>query len=133
MGDRAQYRRRDGTEVVAVRLDLDTDGFTYRKWGGEQSCKRGDWLVNNDGDVYTVDADTFARSYAPVTRGVYRKTTPVWAERASTDGAIRTKEGITHYRAGDWLVFNDARGDDGYAVEADAFDRLYARADGEGA
>jgi hypothetical protein len=133
MGDRAQYRRRDETDVIAVRLDLETDGFTYRKWGGAQVCKRGDWLVDNAGDVYTVDAETFARTYAPVGRGVYRKTAGVWAERATADGAIRTKEGVTHYRAGDWLVFNDADGADGYAMEEEAFRRLYAKADGEDA
>ena len=114
-----------------MQLDLDTDGFTYRKWGGEQACKRGDWLVNNGGDVYTVDAATFARTYVPVSLGVYRKATAVWAERATADGAIRTSEGATHYRAGDWLVFNSADGTDGYAMTDETFRRLYAEADGE--
>src|SRR5258707_14820409 len=54
-----EYRRRERTHVTAVRLDLDTDGFTYHKWGSAQRCKRGDWLVNNQGDVYTIDAETF--------------------------------------------------------------------------
>jgi hypothetical protein len=51
-----QYRWRERTFITAVRLDLNMDGFTYLKWGGTQRCKRGDWLVNNQGDVYTIDA-----------------------------------------------------------------------------
>jgi hypothetical protein len=31
--------------------------------GAEQRCKRGDWLVDNGGEVYTVDGDSFARTY----------------------------------------------------------------------
>jgi hypothetical protein len=38
--------------VIAVKIDLDTDGLTYQKWGGTQRAKRGDWLVNNEGGVY---------------------------------------------------------------------------------
>jgi hypothetical protein len=65
MGERKRYRRRPGQPVVAVQLKLDTEGFKYRKWGEEQRCKANDWIVDNDGDVYTVDADSFARTYAP--------------------------------------------------------------------
>ena len=133
MSTRTPYCRRDTADVVAVQLDLDTEGFTYRKWGGEQSCKRGDWLVNNGGDIYTVDAATFARTYTPVSLGVYRKSTPVWAERATADGSIRTQEGVTHYHAGDWLVFNGADGTDGYAMSDETFRRLYVESDGESA
>jgi hypothetical protein len=35
-----QYRRKQQTPVVAVRLELETDGFTYQKWDGAQRCKR---------------------------------------------------------------------------------------------
>lgn len=128
MASRAQYQRREETQVVAVRLDLDTDGLRYRKWDGEQLGKRGDWLVDNAGDVYTVDADSFARTYTRVSLGVYHKTAPVWAEQAETDGEIRTAEGLTHYRTGDWLVFNAADGTDGYAMNDETFHRLYAKA-----
>jgi hypothetical protein len=37
--------------VIAVRLDLETDGFSYRKWGDTQRCKAGDFIVSNDGDT----------------------------------------------------------------------------------
>jgi hypothetical protein len=129
MAVRRRYVRRAGTEVVAVQLDLDTDGFTYRKWGAEQTCKRGDWIVNNGGDVYTVDRETFALTYRAQSPGRYRKVTPVWAERADRDGAIRTKEGITRYRAGAYLVFNDEAGEDGYAMGAPSFEAMYEPAD----
>jgi hypothetical protein len=124
---RRQYVRRPDASVVAVRLALDTDGLVYRKWGGEQVAKAGDWLVDNDGDVYTVEADVFARTYREVEgeRGAYVKTTPVWAERASEAGGVRTKEGVTQYQAGDYLVSNSSDGTDEYAMTADRFERLY--------
>ncbi len=114
---------------MAVQLALDTDGFTYRKWGAVQRCKPGDWIVNNAGDVYTVDRDTFERTYRAEGPGMYVKIAPVWAEVAERDGAIRTKEGETHYKAGAFLVFNDEEGLDGYAVEAASFERMYRPAD----
>lgn len=123
--DLQQYRKRPGNEVIAVRLDLDTEGFTYRKWGGEQRCKAGDWIVHNDGDTYTVDAETFADTYRKVGPGLYLKTTPVWAIKADVAGSIRTKEGSTDYEAGDYVVYNDADGKDCYAVSKDKFERLY--------
>jgi hypothetical protein len=111
--------------VVAVQLDLDTPGFTYEKWGSTQTCKAGDWIVNNAGDTYTVDRDTFARTYRPSGPGRYVKVTPIWAEEAVAGGEVRTKEGITHYDAGDYLVFNEPDGGDPYAVTKDEFERMY--------
>ena len=120
-----EYRRKKRTSVIAVRLDLDTEGFTYQKWGGTQRCKRGDWLLSNQGDVYTVDGETFARTYRQVSAGVYEKDAPVWAEQASESGTIQTKEGSTAYKAGDYLVFNDPDGHDGYAMSRETFHSLY--------
>src|SRR2546425_12528427 len=84
--------------------------------GSTQRCKPGDWLVNNNGDVYTVDAETFARTYQPTGPGTYVKATPVWAEVAGSAGEIRTKEGSTRYAAGDYIVSNEADGGDAYAI-----------------
>jgi len=120
-----KYVKKATSTVVAVQLDLETEGFTYEKWGATQTCKRGDWVVNNGGEVYTVDGDTFAQTYRCVSPGVYRKTTPVWAEIAEQAGHIRTKEGITHYDAGAYLVSNDPEGKDAYAVAADTFEEMY--------
>jgi hypothetical protein len=125
MGERRRYRRRPDHPVVAVRLLLETDGFDYRKWGDRQHCKAGDWLVDNDGDVYTVDADSFARTYRPVGTGTYVKSTPVWAERCAEAGSVPTQEGRTHHAAGDFLVSNNEDGSDGYAIGADKFHELY--------
>ena len=111
--------------MTAVRLDLDIPGFTFRKWGAEQRCKRGDWIVDNDGDVYTVDAGVFARTYRQLSPGVYVKTTPVWAEVADSSGAIPTKEGESHYEKGDHLVFNEEKGGDGYCMTAEKFRAMY--------
>ena len=129
MAELTRYVKKKASRVIAVQLDLDTGGFTYRKWGGTQTCKAGDWVVNNDGDVYTVDRDTFARTYRAVSPGLYEKVAPVWAEIAEHPGQIITKEGVTHYNAGAYLVYNEADGKDGYAVEAGTFEKMYKRAD----
>jgi hypothetical protein len=125
MTARRKYLKREQTEVIAVQLDLDMDGFIYRKWGGEQTCKPGDWLVNNGGDMYTVDRDIFARTYRIESTGLCRKITPVWAELTESAGSIKTMEGVTHYDAGAYLVFNDEHGEDGYAVRASDFEAMY--------
>ncbi|MDD9945092.1 MAG: hypothetical protein OXU20_28885 [Myxococcales bacterium] len=125
MSERKKYRRKPGTTVVAVQLALETEGFTFEKWGGRQHCKQGDWIVDSDGEVHTVDAEVFNKTYQQVSRGVYEKVGTVWAERAEAKGAIPTKEGASAYEPGDMLVFNDAEGTDGYAVSASKFASLY--------
>jgi hypothetical protein len=57
------------------------------------------------------------------------KTTPVWAEVARTGGEIRTKEGATRYQAGDYVVFNQPDGGDGYAISKSKFERMYQPAE----
>src|SRR5262245_28828434 len=109
---RHRYIRRPDRPVTAVRLALDTDGLSYRKWGGQQRAKPGDWIVDNAGDVYTVDADVFARTYRQTGPGTYVKITSVWAERAQAAGTVKTKEGSTQYQPGDYLVSNDRDGAD---------------------
>ena len=128
MPGRLKYVKRPTQTVVAVQLSLETKGFIYRKWGAVQRCKPGDWIVDNDGDVYTVDRSTFTRTYRKVRTGSYRKTTPVWAEVAAVAGSVKTKEGRTHYRRGYYLVFNEKNGGDAYAVSAKDFKAMYKRA-----
>ena len=126
---RRKYVKRADSLVVAVQLDLRTAGFTYRKWRGKQTCKPGDWIVNNAGDDYTVNRKVFASTYREASTGLYRKVAPVWAEVANRDGAIRTKEGLTKYKVGDYLVSNDKQGKDGWAVKAPFFKKMYKPAD----
>jgi hypothetical protein len=126
---RAKYRKKPGERVTAVQLDLETGGFEYRKWGGLQVCKQGDWLVDNRGEVYTVDQQVFADTYRQVSEGRYEKTGAVWAEVAESAGSIRTKEGITHYEAGDYIVDNDEAGQDRYAVSRETFQSQYEAVD----
>jgi hypothetical protein len=90
-----------------------------------QRCKKGDWILNNRGEVYTVDAETFARTYREVSPGRYSKTTTVWVERADAEGSIPTKEGSTAYKEGDYLVYNNPDRSDGYAMSADDFVAMY--------
>lgn len=129
---RRRYVRHPDRPVTAIQLNLDTDGLVYRKWGGEQRGKPGDWLVDNDGDVYTVDAEVFERTYRAVGPGAYVKTTPVWAEKASESGSVKTKEGSTDYTAGDYLVSNNADGSHEYAIEAQKFETMYEPDGGTG-
>jgi hypothetical protein len=124
-GEIRPYRKREGTAVMAIQLKLDMDAFTYRKWGGLQTCKSGDWIVDRNGSVHTVDAETFARTYKQVGPATYVKQGQVWAAPARSDGAITTKEGVTHYKQGDVLVWNDKECKDGYAIAKDIFPTLY--------
>lgn len=125
MSNAHRYRRKADSFVTAVRLDLDTDGFDYRKWGANQHCKQGDWLVDNDGDVYTVDAEVFARTYRQVSPGVYAKDTAVYAYPASEHGRVRTLEGESTYAPGDFIVSNNPDGSDAYCMSAEKFHALY--------
>jgi len=125
MGRREKYKKKADQFVSAVRLDLETDGFCYQKWGSEQRCKRGDWLVNNDGETYTVDGEAFARTYRKVGAGQYVKITPIWAEQMDDAGSVETKEGRSHYQAGDFLVSNNEDGSDAYCVSAAKFHAMY--------
>ena len=130
MSDLKRYRKRATALITAVRLDLDTDGFAYEKWGGTQRCKPGDWLVDNEGDVYTIDAEVFDRTYSSTdTPGRYVKTTVVFAKKADKAGAVPSKEGVTHYEAGDYIVYNEADEKDSYAVEAAKFEQMYEPAE----
>jgi hypothetical protein len=125
MSSYRRYRKKAASFVIAVQLNLETDGFTYRKWGAEQKCKRGDWLVDNEGDIYTVDGEVFAKTYRHTSPGVYVKTTPVWAEIATEPGAVETKEGKSHYEAGDYLVSNNEDGTDAYCMSTAKFASMY--------
>ena len=122
---RRKYKKKSTSFITAVQLDLDTEGFVYNKWGGPQVCKRGDWLVDNDGDKYTVARESFAKTYEFVSPGVYTKSAPVWAELTDKPGKIKTSEGETAYAAGDYLVSNNPDGTDTYAISAEKFRELY--------
>jgi hypothetical protein len=129
MSKRRKYIKRASEFVTAVQIDLDLESFTYRKWGAIQRCSCGDWLVDNQGDVYTVEGATFARTYRQTGPGTYVKTTPVWAEVATAAGEVPTKEGSTHFEGGDYLVYNQPDGRDGYAVAKRDFERIYQAMD----
>ena len=65
----------------------------------------------------TVDAESFARRYTQVSPGIYRKSVEVWVRVVDHSGGIKTREDVTRYDAGDYIVYNDAEGVDGYAVK----------------
>lgn len=125
MPTRRRYRKKPDQSVVAIQLNLDTEGLTYMKWGGRQHCKPGDWLVDNQGDIYSVDQEVFANTYRRVSPGNYVKSTPIWAELATTSGSVVTKEGRSHYNAGDYVVFNNEDGTDSYCMSKEKFESMY--------
>jgi hypothetical protein len=128
MSTRRKYRRKASHYVVAIKITLDLDEVVYHKWGGPQRAKRGDWLVDNDGEVYTIDSRVFARTYKKLRPGNYIKTTPVWAEVAQAAGKVKTKEGESRYQRGDYLVYNQKNGGDGYCMSAVKFKSMYLAA-----
>lgn len=123
-----KYIRKENTPIVAVQVNLDTYGFTYNKWGGIQHCKKGDWIVLNKDDTYTIDQESFAKTYTQISLGLYEKSNCVWAMESDSAGVISTKEGLTDYFPGDYLVSNNEDGSDCYAMKAKTFHRLYTRA-----
>ncbi|WP_317928604.1 DUF4231 domain-containing protein [Halioxenophilus sp. WMMB6] len=125
MANRIQYRKRANFHVTAVRIDLECEPIHFRKWGDEQQCQPGDWLVNNGGDTYTVADDYFRQNYREIAPGEYEKIGAVWAEQAREDGTITTLEGKTQYTAGDYLVTDRPKGGDCWAVEKEKFERMY--------
>ncbi len=131
MGERRKYRRKAGTRVTAVRIDLDLVAFTYRKWGHENRAEPGDWILNNAGDVYTVKAAEFDRTYRTVSPGVYEKVVGIWAREAEATGTVETLEGKTDYVAGDFLVYDHEDGPPRYAISATKFHEMYEREEGE--
>lgn len=122
---RKRYRKKIDQFVVAIQLDLDTEGFIYTKWGAKQRCKAGDWIVNNDGDIYTVDYDVFKKTYVNIRQGIYAKTTPIWAEITTHAGSVNTKEGESFFKKGDYLVSNNEDGTDAYCISAEKFESMY--------
>ena len=136
-----KYQKRTGQFVVAVQLNLDCainedipiwpyplTLLRYRKWGSNQEAKPGDWLVNNDGEAYTIDHDTFAKTYIPLSQdkpGCYAKVGFVWARRADRQGTVPTKEGVSAYEYGDYIVANNEDGSDSYCMGAEKFHGMY--------
>lgn len=120
-----KYRKSPSAYITAVQLNLDTEGFTYQKWGAIQTCKPGDWVVDNQGDTYTIAKESFAKTYRQVSPGVYYKMSEVYASVAKEPGEITTREGSTHYEKGDYLVYNNPDQTDGYAISKEKFERMY--------
>lgn len=124
-GTRNKYKKKSNSLITAVQLNLETPGFKYEKWGGQQTCKAGDWLATNGDDCYTIDRDSFAQTYTRISPGRYQKTQAIWAQVAQDSGRVITKEGSTKYEYGDYLVSNNADGTDAYAISRETFEDNY--------
>lgn len=122
-----QYERRPDGLIIAIqiRLDLEAGGIAYRKWDSEQWGKRGDWLINDDGDTYTVSAENFANDYELSESGLYRNTAKVWAEEATGSGFVEIRGGTAPFVEGNMLVFSDPDRKEGQVFFYNKFNRLY--------
>lgn len=120
-----KYQKRETQIVLGVQINLDTEGFRYTKWGNDQQCQSGDWLVNNNGDCYTIGEESFRTTYKEVAPGQFVKTSPVWATQALHSGTVKTNEGHTEFVKGDYLVSNNVDGSDAYAVSREKFEVMY--------
>jgi hypothetical protein len=119
-----KYRKYVSSIVTAVQLKLQMSGFTYEKWGGVQRCEPNDWIVDNNGEIYTIRSDKFIKTYREIGPGRYIKTALVWARIATESGSIPTEEGSSDYKPGDYIVFNE--GDEkGYCMSAEKFTSMY--------
>lgn len=124
-----RYIKKQQHLVTAVQLNLETTGFTFEKWGGQQQCRVGDWLVNSDDDCYTVADASFQQTYRQVSPGRYYKHATIKARKATSSGSIDTLEGQTRYEAGDYIVINGDDSGDTYAIPHDKFNTLYEPVD----
>lgn len=122
----AKYRKTETVAAVQLNLELPNAELKYEKWGAMQVAKQGDWLIDNNGEVYTCDKKVFADTYEEAGKGEYRKIATIEAERANEDGKIETLEGESEYKVGDYIVTNP--GGDRYPIEQDKFENMYAPA-----
>ena len=127
-----KYHKKATQTVVAVQLNLDTEGLHYQKWGDQQFAKKGDWLIDNDGSIYSIDKAAFARTYQLVSPGQYQKVSDIYAKLADKDSCIDTLEGKTHFLKGDYIVYeNPGQTEGAYAVSAEKFEAMYDLVDNE--
>ena len=115
--------------ITAVQINLELQGGTiqYEKWGGIQTAKQGDWLIYGNGDTYTCDKKVFENTYEQVGPGEYRKTTTIEAVIADEDGVVKTIEGESVYKKGDYIVTNI--GGDKYCIDPVEFNDIYVKAE----
>lgn len=124
-----KYRKKETVIAIQLNLELKDGIFEYEAWGGPQTARRGDWLINRNGEeVYTCEADVFAETYEKVSPGVYRKTAAVEADECLADCKIDTLEGQSDCKAGDFVVTNP--GGDRYPVERGIFLDIYEPMEG---
>jgi hypothetical protein len=123
MENAMRYVKTETVAAVQINLELPDGVLMYEKWGGLQVASQGDWLIDNNGEVYTCEAKVFASTYEMVSKGQYRKTATVEAEQTTEDGTVETLEGKSGYKAGDYIVTNP--GGDRYPVEKVKFEAMY--------
>jgi hypothetical protein len=114
--------------VGEVRAEQLVAGLTWRNASGDElSAAPGDWLVvDHQGDERTVRDGEFHASHAHLGGNRWRRVGAVRAWRVDEATAVRTIEGTTVARPGDWIV--QGCGGERWPIGDDQFRRGYVPA-----
>lgn len=123
-----RYKRKGNEVVIAIQLDLDTEGFSYQKQGAERRCNAQDWLLSDRSGTYAVDDSTFARAFEEIGVGQYTMVGIVRAKVSDSAGHIRVGQRKVPHEPGDYLVWDESTQSIGYAVPKDWFEASYVLA-----
>ncbi|MGQ7787939.1 PGDYG domain-containing protein [Nesterenkonia sp. K-15-9-6] len=104
VGDGGERYAPTGDPVRAQRV-VEPHRWTTAS-GAVMEAKPGDWIVDDDGQQWSVDAEVFAETYEAVSEGRYRKTGEVRARQIAQPTSLETLEGSDQLDAGDWVVQN---------------------------
>lgn len=117
-----EYRKR----AVPVKAVLQESPFTCRvPWQSEPlEGNAGDWLISDESLSWPVAADVFAATYTKADgQDMYVKTGTVHAIKLFQPFTVRTLEGETTGRPGDWLVQGPAG--EAWPIPWEEFERNY--------
>jgi len=112
-----------GSGLVVRAVPVTQDSGWNTDHGDRLNAEAGDWWVIDGDDRWSVSAEVFAATYAPVGDETYRKTATVTAVQLDEPFAVETLEGVATGVAGDWLVRNETG--ECWPVPASVFARRY--------
>lgn len=93
------------TSVVRV-IQLDAPLTWNADHGSTMQAQPGDWLVQSEGDTWSVEDGIFRVTYEHLRDDLYRKVTPVLAVELPAAGTVLSREGMVEAEQGDLLVCN---------------------------
>lgn len=129
LGYRSRPVWRPYDRVGTVRAEQRDRPWTWTSASGAtMQAATGDWLVEEDGESWSVRDDIFRSSYRHVTGAQWQRYGSVLARTAQPGETIETPEGPTLAADGDWVV-QGGHGDQ-WPVPADVFAHHYTESRG---